>query len=172
MLACVLFDVMGIRTKIMKKLYPKYYSVEVSKYADEYGLDENLVYAIIKAESNFNVNAQSNKNAKGLMQLMDETATDVAKILQIEIDENKILEPDTNINLGTKYLSILIEKYKNIEVALAAYNAGSGNVDNWINNGTIKADGTDIENIPFKETNNYVRKILRDYKIYNILWKE
>jgi len=52
-------------------------------------------------------------------------------------------------------------------VALAAYNAGSGNVDKWIANGTINADGSNIENIPFKETNNYVRKIMRDYKIYS-----
>ncbi len=69
--------------------------------------------------------------------------------------------------MGTKYISMLIARYGNIEVALAAYNAGSGNVDNWIANGTIQADGSDIENVPFKETNNYVRKIMRDYKIYS-----
>ena len=60
----------------------------------------------------------------------------------------------------------MLEKYKNKEVAIAAYNAGIGTVDNWIEKDIIKADGTDIENIPYKETNNYVRKILRDYKIY------
>lgn len=171
-IACVAFNVMGIKTKIMKKIYPKYYSAEVNKYATEYNIDENLIFAIIKAESNFDSNAQSRKNAKGLMQLMYETATDVAKTLNIEINEESLLDPDININLGTNYLSILIDKYKNIEVALSAYNAGSGNVDNWINNGTIKTDGSDIENIPFKETNNYVRKILRDYKIYEDLWTE
>ena len=148
-------------------MYPKKYSYEVEKYASEYGIEKNLIYAIIKAESNFNEKAISRRNAKGLMQLMYDTAEDIAKIINLEIDEEKILEPDTNINIGTKYISILINKYKSIEVALAAYNAGSGNVDSWIANGTIKADGSDIENIPFKETNNYVRKTLRDYKIYN-----
>ena len=69
--------------------------------------------------------------------------------------------------MGTKYISILIQKYNNINLALTAYNAGSGNVDNWINDGTLKSDGSDIEKVPFTETNNYVRKILRDYKIYN-----
>lgn len=168
--ACVFFDFMGIRTMLIRKMYPKYYSTEVSKYAKEYNLDENLIYAVIKAESNFDPEAHSRKNAKGLMQLMFDTANDVAKMLDMEIDENMLLDPEVNIKLGTKYLSFLIEKYNNIEVAIAAYNAGSGNVDNWINNGTIKADGSDIENIPFKETNNYVRKILRDYKIYIANW--
>ena len=55
-------------------------------------------------------------------------------------------------------------------LALTAYNAGMGNVDNWIKNGIIKSDGSDIENIPYKETNNYVRKILRDYKFYTQLY--
>ena len=57
-----------------------------------------------------------------------------------------------------------------IEIALAAYNAGIGTVDNWLEKEIIKKDGSDIENIPYKETNNYVRKILRDYKIYEKLY--
>ena len=100
------------------------------------------------------------------MQLMYPTAEEIANKNGIELTEENILEPDVNINLGTIYISELIEKYKSIEVALAAYNAGSGNVDKWIKNGIIKADGSDIEKIPYKETNTYVRKIMRDYKIY------
>lgn len=104
------------------------------------------------------------------MQLVESTAKDVAKKVDIQLTDDelkeKLLEPETNINLGTKYLSFLIERYQNVEVAITAYNAGIGTVDNWIEKGVIKADGSDIENIPYKETNNYVRKILRDYKIY------
>ena len=115
-------------------------------------------------------NAKSNKNAIGLMQLMEDTAKDTMKKVDLQIHDDEIEEKlqdiDININLGTKYLSILIEKYENIEIAITAYNAGIGTVDNWIQKGIIKADGSDIENIPYKETNNYVRKILRDYKIY------
>ena len=85
---------------------------------------------------------------------------------KIELTEENIFNPGININLGTIYISNLLKKYECIEVALAAYNAGSGTVDKWIKNGVIKADGTDIENIPYKETNTYVRKIMRDYKIY------
>ena len=94
------------------------------------------------------------------------TAEELSEKIDIELNENNILEPDININLGTKYISMLIQKYENINLALAAYNAGSGNVDGWIEKGTLKNDGSDIENVPFKETNNYVRKILRDYEIY------
>ena len=81
-----------------------------------------------------------------------------------------MLEADININLGTKYVSILLERYQNIALALTAYNAGIGTVDTWIEKGVIREDGGDIENIPYKETNNYVRKILRDYKIYQELY--
>ena len=98
---------------------------------------------------------------------MQSTAQDLANRSQINLTKDNILDPDININLGTQYISSLLNKYDSIEVALAAYNAGSGNVDKWIKNGTIKSDGSDIENIPYKETNTYVRKIMRDYKIYN-----
>ncbi len=102
---------------------------------------------------------------------MEDTAKEISKKINLNLTseelKDKLQEADLNINLGTKYLSILIEKYQNIEIAVTAYNAGIGTVDNWIEKGIIKADGSDIENIPYKETNNYVRKILRDYKIYN-----
>ncbi|MBQ2835376.1 MAG: lytic transglycosylase domain-containing protein [Clostridia bacterium] len=159
--------VMSINTLMIKILYKKEYSEYVNKYSQEYGLDENLIYAVIKAESNFQSDAISNKNALGLMQLMPATAEEVANKNNIKLTEENILEPDVNINIGTKYISTLLEKYESVEVALAAYNAGIGNVDKWIENGIIKPDGSDIENIPFKETNNYVRKIMRDYKIYS-----
>ena len=108
------------------------------------------------------------------MQLVESTAKDVSKKVDIQLTDDelkeKLLEPEININLGTKYLSILIEKYQNIEIAVTAYNAGIGNVDNWIKEEIINIDGSNIENIPFKETNNYVRKIQRNYKIYQKLY--
>jgi len=159
--------VICINKLMIKMLYKKEYSEYVSRYSQEYNVNENLIYALIKAESNFEAEAVSNKNAQGLMQLMPSTAEDVANKSGIELTEENILEPEININIGTKYISTLLEKYECVEIALAAYNAGSGNVDKWIANGIIKADGSDIENIPFKETNNYVRKIMRDYKIYS-----
>lgn len=162
-----LFDVPN---KVLKIMYPTKYEEYVNKYATEYDVDKFLVFAVIKAESNFDENAVSSKGAKGVMQLMEATAKDVAikagiDVTQINLSE-KIIEVETNIQLGTKYMAILLNRYDNIEVALTAYNAGIGTVDNWIEKGVISADGSDIENIPYKETNNYVRKILRDYEVY------
>ena len=154
------------REQMIKLTYKKEYSEFVSKYSQEYEVEEELIYAIIKTESNFDANAKSTKEAQGLMQLMYSTAEEIANKINIELNEENILEPEININIGTKYISMLIEKYNCIELALAAYNAGSGNVDKWVDNGTIISDGSNIENIPYKETNMYVRKVMRDYNIY------
>ena len=165
----VVFCAEPIKNRITKAIYKKEYSEYVTKYASQYGVEENLIYALIKAESNFDPNAVSHQNAKGLMQLMQSTAQDLAKKSKIELNNENILDPDVNIQLGTQYIASLLNKYDCVEVALAAYNAGSGNVDKWISSGKIKADGSDIENIPYKETNTYVRKIMRDYEIYKQL---
>ena len=162
------------KDKLLKILYPKTYSEIISVYAEKYDVEENLIYAVIKAESNFNSEAVSNRDAIGLMQIVEETAIEVATRNQIDIDTENISEEllniDNNINIGTKYLSTLLTQYGNIEVALAAYNAGIGTVNNWIEKQIIQADGSNIENVPYKETNNYVRKILRDYRVYNELY--
>ena len=174
MILVVAILIILFKDKLLKIIYPKTYSEIVSTYAEEYNVEENLIYAVIKAESNFDSNAVSNREAIGLMQIVEETAIDVAKRNQIEIDTENITEElldiDNNINIGTKYLSTLLAQYGNMEIALAAYNAGIGTVNNWIEKQVIQADGSDIENIPYKETNNYVRKILRDYRVYNELY--
>ena len=163
------------KNKILKIIYPKTYSEFVTIYAEKYNVEENLIYAVIKAESNFEKDAVSHRNALGLMQIMEDTAIDVAKKYNIDINQEnakeEIVNVENNINIGTKYLNVLMEKYKNKELAVAAYNAGIGTVDTWVEKGIVKQDGSDVENIPFKETNNYVRKILKNYEIYNKLYK-
>lgn len=164
----LLFGVFKVQNIILKKIYPTTYSEYVYKYSEEYKIDQNLVFAIIKAESNFNPNVVSKSKAIGLMQLMDTTAEEIANDLHINfIKGTSLYNPEINIRLGIKYFSNLLKDYNgNQLLALTAYNAGPGNVKKWIEQEIIKSDGSDIENIPFKETNNYVRKILRDYKIY------
>ena len=167
----ILFKVIKIDDIIMKKLYPLKYSEYVQKYAEEYNMDKYMVYAIIKAESNFDENAKSSSNAIGLMQIMETTAIETARKMNLEVTEEELFKPEINIKIGLKYFTNLLNHYNNnYPLAIIAYNAGMGNVDSWIKNGTIKEDGTDIENVPYKETNNYVRKILRDYEIYKGLY--
>lgn len=160
------------KDNILKNVYPIKNKEIVEKYSDKYKIDKYLVFACIKAESNFKEDVVSKMGAKGLMQLMSSTAEEVAKPLGISVDDKNIFDPDININLGTKYLSSLLSKYGNKELALAAYNAGSGNVDNWIKNGIINADGANIDNIPYEETRKYVKKIIRDYDIYINLYEK
>ena len=169
----ILFKILEIDKIILKKIYPLKYSEYVEKYAEEYNVDKYLVYAIIKAESNFKENANSTSNAVGLMQIMEATAIETANKMNLNITELDLFNPELNIRLGLEYFTNLLDKYNdNYNLAIIAYNAGIGNVDKWIQGGTIKSDGTDLENVPFKETNNYVRKILRDYEIYKELYEK
>ena len=132
-----------------------------------------MIYAIIKAESNFEPNVTSSADAKGLMQLMEETAIERSNVIDNEdVQTYDLYDPETNIKLGTSYFAYLLGLYDdNMLLAIIAYNAGLGNVEQWIKDGIIKADGSDIENIPYKETENYVRKILRDYQMYLNLYE-
>lgn len=158
---------------ILKKIYRLEYSNYVYQYAEENNLDPFLVFAIIKAESNFKRNIESSSGAIGLMQLMESTAIEMANEIGEEIVVKEALyNPEMNIKIGTNYFAYLLKHYKgNEQLALTAYNAGMGNVDRWIKEKIIKEDGSDLENIPYKETNNYVRKIVRDYKIYQNLYQ-
>jgi len=106
------------------------------------------------------------------MQILESTAIETGNKINVTITEEQLYQAELNIQIGTKYFSELLDKYNNnYKMAIIAYNAGSGNVDKWIKEGIIKEDGTDLENVPFKETNNYVRKILRNYEIYKELYE-
>lgn len=161
--------IFNIDRRVLMAFYPDDYSLFVEQYSKQYSVDKGIIYAIIKNESNFKTDVSSNKGAKGLMQLMQATAEEVAQIL--ELGAIDLADANTNIQLGTKYFSMLYEKYNNTELALAAYNAGSGNVDKWIENGIISKGGENIENIPYKETNMYVRKVMLAKEIYELLYK-
>ena len=172
LLLIVLFKILNVYTLIGKQFYKQEYSEYVNKYAEINEIDPMWIFAIIKVESDFNANATSGSGAKGLMQLMDNTAADIAKELNIKNFEPSMLyNPEINIMLGTKYFDKLLAKYnENYYLAIAAYNGGIGNVDSWLEKGIINKDGSNIENIPYKETNMYVRKTVKAYTIYNELY--
>ena len=155
---------------LLNRYYPVRHIETIYKYAEEFDLEPELVFAVIHAESRFNENAVSRVGASGLMQIMEETAYWLAP--QAGIDDFKysqILDPEINIRLGTFYLSMLYRRYGDMDVALSAYNAGSGNVGRWLTNPEYSRDGKTLDYIPFPETRNYVERVETNQRIYSII---
>ena len=155
--------------KFLSAIYtPIKYKSLVEKFATNFGVDKNIVFALIKRESFFNKDAYSPAKAIGLMQLLSKTAKRVSKNLRIKIKRKDIFKPEINIKLGTYHLKELLNKYNGKKyLALAAYNAGAHRVDRWIKEYNGFSEEEFIEMIPFSETRNYVKKVLRNYFFYN-----
>lgn len=143
----------------------KPYMEYIEKYSQEYGVEKELVAAVIKTESGFNKEAHSSAGAKGLMQITNDTGDWIANRLDEEFIEDNLYDPETNIKYGIYYLKYLINYYKSVDYAIMAYNAGFGNVDLWIREGILTGDVEDYENIPFAETRNYINRVKKQYHI-------
>ena len=155
-------------------LYPYPYRQTVEYYADRYEIDKNLVAATILAESKFDTDAVSHPGAIGLMQVMPDTGKWIAN--QIEDDDftlDRLNEPEMNIKYGTWYMASLQEEFGGNKVlALAAYNAGRGNVHEWIElYGWDERTFDDYTQIPFPETREYVKRVLDNEQNYAKLYK-
>ena len=156
-----------------KYLYPYDYQDTINFYADRYEVDRNLVASVILAESKFRQDATSVHGARGLMQIMPETGSWIAT--QIEDDSfsvDKLYNVNMNIKYGTWYLSELQTEFEGNEaLALAAYNAGRGNVYEWMEKYHWDINFKDYTKIPFPETREYVKRVLENKKHYNKLYK-
>lgn len=153
------------------RLFPLKYLYEIRQSADEIGIDRFLVTALIKAESNFNVDAISRADAKGVMQLTDETAQFCAEKLGMELKDGDIYSPAINIRLGTFYLGRMLTLFNGDEgLAVAAYNAGEGRVREWLKDPALSTDGESLDVIPYEETRRHVEKIAMYKKIYKLLY--
>lgn len=139
-------------------------------YSKEYGLDDSLVYSVIKVESKFNKKAVSKRNAKGLMQISEITQNWAQEELGLEnID---IFDPETNIKIGCWYLNKLFKEFNDLDLVITAYNGGSGNVSKWLKNDAYSRDGNKLHEIPFEETKNYLEKVKENYRVYKALYRE
>lgn len=158
---------------VLKILYPMHYDTIIKKYSSEYGLDEYLVAAIIKAESKFDEKAKSIKDARGLMQISEITGEWASKELKINnYDKEDLFIPSTNVRIGCWYLDKLRNEFDgNLQLMLAAYNGGSGNVNKWLKDKEYSEDGKILKDIPFKETKTYVERVIKNYKVYRILYR-
>jgi soluble lytic murein transglycosylase len=150
-----------VSRELEKRTYALLYADEIKKSADEFALDRYLVAAVIHCESRNVEDARSYRGAIGLMQIMPQTGEWIAEKLGIEnYTEAMLLEPDHNIRFGCWYLKYLSDRYGDgdIDKVLAAYNAGPGNVEKWLNSEEYSQQGR-LTSIPFKETENYVEKV-------------
>lgn len=152
--------------------YPLEYREVVEATASEYKVPYELVAGVILAESKFKHDAQSSPGAVGLMQLMPDTAHWIAEQLnQPTMTDADITEPTTNIKLGTWYLAYLLDEFKGNKIlALAAYNAGRGHVEDWMKQYGWDYDFSDISKIPFPETRDYVKNVLANEQKYKELY--
>jgi soluble lytic murein transglycosylase len=159
-----------LKTKSVVQLYyPFRYKDEINTHAKTEEIDPVLVMSLIRQESAFNKNAISRVGARGLMQLMPATA----RKLDRKLNKKNLTEVNKNLQAGTKYLSMLLKRYdNNIVYALAAYNAGFGNVDAWIKRYKTTNEMVFMDVIPFQETREYVSSILRNYYWYDQLNKD
>ena len=148
------------------------YQDQIYEYSEKYNVDPLLTASIIKVESDFDNNAQSHQGAHGLMQLLENTAKHSADVVGIDYYPEKLNDVDYNLDLGVGYFDYLYRYYNNIDLALAAYNGGVGNVDSWIKEGTLDKDNPDPLNIPFEETRQYVTKVNANYEVMKKFYKD
>lgn len=149
-------------------VYPIHYYNEIKKYSHNWGNDPTLILSIIREESYFNPNAKSPVGACGLMQLMPTTAQEAGNAIGMSIPNNQfLLNPDTNIRLGNIYYSKLKSALLGKDIlAVLAYNGGLGSVSRWRENLNYVDVDDFIEQIPYAETQNYLKKVYRSYWNY------
>lgn len=135
------------------------YKEEIINYSSKNNISPALVASVINVESSFKPNRVSKKGAVGLMQIMPTTAKWIAEKLSYNFDEIDLLNPKTNIEFGVYYLGYLKKYFNDDKLSICAYNAGMGNVKKWTEN-------QELESIPFKETENYLQRVLNNLSYY------
>ena len=161
--------VISSHEKIEQWEYPRKYSDLVEYYAGKYGLDERMLYSIIRTESNFDPQAQSNVDARGLMQITEITfdwiKSKIAPSEELTFDD--LYDPETNIRFGTYYFSYCLQRYGNdLATAAAAYHSGWGTVDSLLSDSQYSQDGVTLDSFPYTQMQRYVYKVTSAYERY------
>jgi soluble lytic murein transglycosylase len=153
-------------------LFPRPYWPDLKKFSLNNGLDPYLVASLIRQESEFNPLAVSRANAVGLMQLLPKTGKTVAHQVSLKhYTPAQLFTPAVNLQLGTRYFRGMVDKFGgSFEHALAAYNAGSDRVEDWMGQGKYRDSAEFVESIPFTETREYVQAIMRNAAVYKQLY--
>ncbi len=153
--------------------HPVKYKEEIIEQARSFDLPAELVASMINVESSFNPNAKSNKDAIGLMQVKLSTAEYLIDYYNLNetISETDLFIPNINIRFGCMYFKYLLNKFQNINTALASYNAGETRVRVWLSDKNYSLDNETLYNIPYNETKNYVTRVNKNVRFYQkIYW--
>lgn len=155
-------------------MYPLKYEEEIRNSAKQYGVSPYLVMGVIRVETKFSPEAVSHKTAQGLMQLTPQTVDEVIGSGNFSNStRDQIAIPAMNIQMGTWYLSHLLERFQGNEpVAVAAYNAGPNRVDGWLKNKVWDGTLQNADDIPYPETRKYVQKVMAYYSKYKSIYGE
>ena len=164
-------DLPSLPRSYWEALFPKPYWIDLKRFSSSNALDPYLVAALIRQESEFNPSAVSRANAVGLMQLLPKVGKSVAKQEKLKhFSSTQLFTPGINLQLGTRYFRGMVDKFGAFEYALAAYNAGSDRVQDWLGQGKYRDAQEFVESIPFTETREYVQAILRNANVYRQLY--
>ena len=164
-------DLPSLPQSYWEALFPKPYWSEVKRFSLANALDPYLVASLIRQESEFNPNAVSSANAVGLMQLLPNVGKTVAKQQKVRgFSATELFMPAVNLRLGTRYFREMVDKFGAFEYALAAYNAGSERVEDWLGQAKYRDPQEFVESIPFTQTREYVQAILRNECVYRQLY--
>ena len=141
--------------------YPLHYRTYVSAAAQQFGVEESLIYAVIHTESNFDEDATSPAAAKGLMQLTEDTFEWALRRAgeKGKYTADDLYDPAINIHYGVYVISLLREQFENDDAVLAAYNAGQGRVHDWLDDSAYSYDGKVLHTIPYPETAAYIHRV-------------
>lgn len=170
--AAIIAVVCNIDSISRKYIYPLEYSSYVEQSAAETGIDKYLIYAVIKTESGFDENAESNVGARGLMQIMED-AFDWVKFRmgdERDIGYDDMYDPRYNIEYGSYLIKLLYEEYGDEATALAAYHSGRGSVNEWLDDPKYSKDGKTLDEIPSSTAKHYVNKVMTAYEGYTNLY--
>lgn len=146
--------------------YPMKYCDEIKSYSMDFDVEPALVASVINVESGYNELSVSSKGAEGLMQIMPSTGRWLAEKLKETYEDGILLNGEYNIKLGAYYLSYLFSQFGDTKLVLCAYNAGQGKVKEWLRDERYSSDGKTLDKIPFIETENYLKKVEKNYAYY------
>ena len=172
---CAALLLPGLWKRAERMLYPRKYEALVEQWADTYDLDPLLVDAFIRTESGFDPQATSTVDARGLMQMTEETFIWLRS--KIAPDEGllfaNLYDPETSIRFGCYYLHLCMERYNgDVATAAAAYHSGWGTVDALLQMEEHSADGETLQGFPYNQMNHYVKKITSCYARYQRIYAE